>query len=265
MKLKVMSYNILHGFRKLPPPYELEEDRLKSAQKTVKRENPDVLGINEAGFSVPNQHGVFMDYQKLFGFKYSTLCPTGPEWGAALLSRHPILSAQPIWTQNGHGIRARILKNGIVVNLDLIHPRYDANDSEKMEYLKIILGDVSKKHIIFGDFNSLSPHDAYDRENLIKEFRKFEPKRAEVMVNNLLEKKVISEIESRGLKDALLEKGSKKPTIPTARYRFGPSDIRIDYIFHTSDIKVIGAKTIRNKLTDMASDHYPIVAEFEIK
>lgn len=265
MKIKIMAYNILHGFRNLKAPYELEGDRLKAAQRIVRRENPDILGLPEACFNAPNPHGVLMDYQRLFGFPYVAFCPSGTEWGCAVLSRYPIINSQPMSNENGNGLRSKISKEGKIINIDLVHPRYDFSEDEKIKFLNPFLENSRKPFIIFGDFNSLSDDDSYDREILVREFRKFEPKRAEEMGGYLLGRRVIPYVKSFGLKDALHEKGAQQPTMPAKRYRQGPSDIRIDYIFHSPDVKVKEAYVVKNRNSDMASDHYPVVAVLEIK
>ena len=127
------------------------------------------------------------------------------------------------------------------------------------------MGRIKKPTIFFGDFNSLSDSDSYDKEILVREAKKFIPVDPEERMNNLLRKKVIPYVKSIGFIDALESKNAQQSTIPTKSYRQGHSDIRIDYIFHTNDLKIVDAKTIRNKLTDISSDHYPISAVFEIK
>jgi endonuclease/exonuclease/phosphatase family metal-dependent hydrolase len=264
MKIKLMSYNVLHSFRKLEPPYALEKDRLKLVQKIVKAENPDVLGLPEAGFNTPNLQEIFMDYQKLFGFPYAVSCPAGNEWGCVLLSRYPIATAQPLCNSYGNGIRSRISKSGRIINIDLIHPKYDASDEEKVKFVKPFLEHSKSPYFLLGDFNAYSDDDTYDRKFLIREFKKFDSKRAEELVGKLLHRKLVPYIKSFGLIDALYEKGAHQPTVPTPRYQTADSKARIDYIFHSADIKIKDAYTLMNKQTDRASDHYPLVATLEI-
>ena len=39
---------------------------------------------------------------------------------------------------------------------------------------------------------------------------------------------------------------------------------RVDYIFCSKDFKILDSNIIKNKLTEKASDHYPITATVEI-
>ncbi len=65
-----MNYNILHGFYQTKPPFKLEEDRLKKAKLVVEQESPDILSLTEACYGGENPFGIFMDYKKIFGYKY---------------------------------------------------------------------------------------------------------------------------------------------------------------------------------------------------
>ena len=41
--------------------------------------------------------------------------------------------------------------------------------------------------------------------------------------------------------------------------------IRMDYIFCTEDFNVLDSGIIKNNLTEMVSDHYPVYAVLEVK
>ena len=259
-----MTYNVLHGFRKTKSPYQLEEERLKAAQKMIREVNPDVLGITEACYSVPNQFNILMDYRNLFNFKYSISCPSGPEWGGVLLSQHPIIDAQPISTQNGYGIRSKIMKEGKIIHVDLVHPKHDITEINKMSLLELFLKNKPETYIILGDLNAYSDTDDYDRKKLIETFRTFNPENAESAVDILLERRLIPYIKSQNLLDVFGD--SKELTIPTPKYSNGSSTgARIDYIFHTPDIKVLSSEVIKREGAEIASDHYPITAILELK
>jgi endonuclease/exonuclease/phosphatase family metal-dependent hydrolase len=54
-------------------------------------------------------------------------------------------------------------------------------------------------------------------------------------------------------------------TVPTDLLsRHKDTGVRIDYIFCSSNFKVVNAGVIKNDLTEKASDHYPIYAVLEI-
>jgi len=54
-------------------------------------------------------------------------------------------------------------------------------------------------------------------------------------------------------------------TIPTDYISNDKSTgIRMDYIFCSEDFRVLEAYVVRNKFTEKASDHYPVVAVLKI-
>ncbi|NTH49300.1 EEP domain-containing protein [Agrobacterium rhizogenes] len=65
---------------------------------------------------------------------------------------------------------------------------------------------------------------------------------------------------ARTLKDAQLSDGRlAKPTFPS-RYPM----VRLDHIFVSRDLTVINAAVPRNRLTSLASDHLPLIAEIKL-
>ena len=41
--------------------------------------------------------------------------------------------------------------------------------------------------------------------------------------------------------------------------------MRLDHVFVTEDIEVISTEVVRNRLTRLASDHLPLVAEIRLR
>jgi exodeoxyribonuclease-3 len=120
--------------------------------------------------------------------------------------------------------------------------------------------------LLTGDFNSASPHDpepegfdtlpAHHRVRYLDDDRK----RAD--------RSVLAHLESAGWVDvghALDEVAT--PTVPTAGFTGTEFAVmRCDYVLATAALAA-GARTyqvIRTPATDMASDHYPVVATFEV-
>lgn len=261
-----MTYNILLGFHRIDGQgYVLDEDRLKAAQKIVERENPDILGIVEAWFGAENYFNIFIDYKKIFNFKHRFFFHTKEGPGLAIFSKYKIKKSSSISNYEGSmGIKSQIEIGNKIINVDLIHPRYDATDSEKINFVENFISSKKEPHIIFGDFNAFSDEDEYEREILIKTFKTLKRKNPEESADKLLERKLIPYIKNKGLRDAFSGSKNKSYTIPTKRYRTGASSIRLDYIFHSPDIKVLETKTIKNQQTEITSDHYPISAILEI-
>lgn len=262
-----MQYNIRTGFRKTQRPYELDGDRIVHAIKAVKRENPDILILNEAYFERKNSSGILMDYKKIFDFPFyahgNYKNGLSPFWGHALLSKYPI----KILLNKGTGF-AGLFRNEVkigekIINLDVVHiapvPFLDGNGQES--FVKRVLSNKKENYILVGDFNSLSPKDKYNKKKLVASWSKFEIN-AELILSEMLKKDAIKSILSSGLVDSFKLKNKKFDfTIPTDFLsKDKSSGIRIDYIFCSKDIRVINSGIIKNALTEKASDHYPTYA-----
>lgn len=262
-EIKIMNYNVLHGFHQTSPPFALEEKRLEATKKIIKKENPDILVLTEACYGEPNPFNVILDYKKIFNFPYGYFGKWGEhEWGNFLLSKYPIeCKTVPFGTRTA--IRSKILINNKVVYLDIIHPYPDWTEDEKIADVKPLLKKIKKFYFLVGDFNSVSDEEFYDRKKLIKAFRSFYKNHTEA-VDRILERKFIPYLKSVGLKDTF-DKNSRSYTIPTGLYgKDKSSAMRIDFIFASPDVESLETKVIKNKLSEYASDHYPIVGRFKI-
>lgn len=277
--LKIMTYNILHGFYTYYDPSKpmvFQKERFDAAQKLVKQEKPDILILLEACFGVENKTKIIIDYKKVFAdfphYFYAQSEPKEHEWGTALLSKYPITSAENMTEILKPFVRAKVNFNGIPVNIDIAHPHPDNSNEEKEKFFRRILESRKelehKNYILTGDFNSLSPEDKYNRERLIRGYEKFD-KTSKKTVGKLMSDKSISYLLSQKLIDShrrIHKKLDKTDyTMPTDFLtKNKDSSMRIDYIFCSKDIEIKDAGIIKNELSEKASDHYPVYAELEI-
>lgn len=263
-EIKLMNYNVLHGFHQSVPPFSLEKERLGAAQKIVAKENPDILILTEACYGGPNPFEAKMDYKKLFNFPYGYFGKWGDfEWGNFLLSKYPIKATILPYGERT-AIKSSIDIDGKTIYLDIIHPIPNLKEDEKIKITKPLLKTIKRPYFLIGDFNTISDEDNYDRSLLIKGFEKFDKTPIQT-VDRLLERKFIPWIRSQNLKDTSSSE-SRKPTIPTDMLsKDKSSSMRIDFIFSSPDVQVLETRVIKNKDTDFTSDHYPIVGRFKIK
>lgn len=270
MKIKIMQYNIRTGFRKLERPYDFEGKRMVYAKKIIKKENPDILILNEAYFESKNKSGIIMDYQKIFGFQYyahgNYKKGLSPYWGHAILSKFPII--KEINKSQGHSglLRAKIKIKDKIINLDVVHiSPMPYLSSKKQEHFTKKLLKNKENYVLTGDFNSLSPEDKYQKAEMTKAWKKFD-KNAGKVIKEMLKKDAVKYILSKGLIDTYKIKNKNFDfSIPTDFLSKNKSSgIRIDYIFCSKDFKVIKSGILKNKMTEKASDHYPIYALLEI-
>ncbi len=123
--------------------------------------------------------------------------------------------------------------------------------------------EKTSEAIIMGDLNSLSPHDPYDHQSLLKIFKN----------NNVIKYgtetlrfDVIKKIESFGLIDAAtFIKYAFTSSTPTSSNKDmnHAANLRIDYAFLKNNLTQYLTKieVVKNKNTELASDHYPLFIE----
>ncbi len=265
-EIKIMNYNVLHGFHTYgEEPFILEAERLKAAQKIVKKENPDMLILTEACFAEDNRHGIKMDYKNLFNYPYHTHAKVGSEWGSSLLSKYPIISAKNYSMDRRNFLRSVIDVNGEEIHVDVAHPHPDVSEFERKRFFHSHLRDIpNKPYILAGDFNALSDKDVYNKKNLTEGFAAFmgNKESAKKAVDSMLTHQAIPEIRAHNLIDTYSQiQEETNHTIPTDYLSLDKrSGIRVDYIFCSPHFDVKDAKIIKDKYTNKASDHYPITA-----
>lgn len=126
--------------------------------------------------------------------------------------------------------------------------------------------DPNNYILLTGDFNSASPHDA-------------EPEgfgelaahhRSRYIANDLqtADRSILAHMETAGWVDIGYALGeSKVPTVPTAGFAGTEFAVmRCDYMLASQALAqhATSYKVIRDSVTDMASDHYPVFATFEV-
>jgi exonuclease III len=116
-----------------------------------------------------------------------------------------------------------------------------------------------------GDLNSLSPQDAYDQSQLLKQMQDAGTKKFGTAT---LRFEVITSILKSGLVDVVKQAHPNfEFSVPTPYNRDAEhfTQLRLDYIFTSSDLvkNLKSARIIRTAVTDQLSDHYPVAAEFD--
>lgn len=123
-----------------------------------------------------------------------------------------------------------------------------------------------KLTLMTGDFNSASPHDPEPEDWLALAPHH----QARYLADDLkgIDRSVLAHLEAAGWVDLGLQLDPLKvPTVPTVAYRDVEfATMRCDYLLASKAV-VQHAQTyqvIRNATTDDASDHYPVLATFEV-
>jgi len=268
MKIKVMSYNIKNGFfdKDKNNKLRLNKTREKSAQKIIKKENPEILIIVEADFAERKSNP--QNYKRIFKYPYGVFVDRplmDRYFGIGILSKYPIIQSYKYAPKKSRWIEASIKTKDKTIYVNATHPSPLNTLVEKVNLFKKVLNNKKHPYILAGDFNSISPEDKYDKNKLLEGFiKKFNNrKKAEVVVNKIFKKETIKLLLKEGLVDTYKKKNKKWDYTYHTKLS-GNNYMRIDYIFCSNDIKVVDSGIIKNILTEKASDHYPIYAILEI-
>jgi len=119
--------------------------------------------------------------------------------------------------------------------------------------------------LVAGDFNSVSPRDPepVGLQELPARFRA----RYTMPECVQADRTVLSAFYHAGFVDIAHKFGDNMPTVPATSFigtEFVP--FRSDYILATKALaaRATSYSVIKNTITDMASDHYPVIAEFQL-
>lgn len=283
---KLLFWNFLEGGLK---PYNKDFNyrfndtkRLNAAKNIVSKYKPDIFVINEALFC-EKFYSQYQDYQKIFNFKYSFNKLYDKSWGNSILSNIPISDSRSELIHSSGGqnrgyLEAKLKikqknKKDIYFNVCTYHPHPARRPFMKAkDFDSFLSGQVKIPSILVGDLNAISPNDVFDADKIKKGFLKF--KREDLvdeMVNKIIEsgKEIFNVLDLLKWKDVFeIFPNKKSYTIPTDLIKIdNNSQMRIDHCFinNNPDIIVNDVKIIKNEDTNIASDHYPILLDFEIR
>jgi endonuclease/exonuclease/phosphatase family metal-dependent hydrolase len=279
-KLKIVWYNVLRGFHRKEKngSYTFEQNRLTAAKKIISSLNPDIIFFGEGDFNplckITGPRINIIDYQKEFNYPYVYYAKPDTETSRkseVILSKFGFKCKNYSTPNNNLFTQLNINLNysNKNITIDMIHPYPTIPEKEKASWVEQILSKKTNPYILLGDFNALSPKDKYVKQELVNQFNEFihDIKKASINAEQSLKCFMVKEVTSAGLTDTYLAKNNKQSdTIPTKNYlsKGQKSGIRIDYIFCSSDFKILESGIFKNKLTEKASDHYPIYATLEI-
>lgn len=253
--MKLMAYNISNG----------GENRLDLILEIIKKEYPDFLVVNEAnGFDKDDKLNQF---SKGVSLPYSKLSLSGEyDYHTAIFSRYPLKEVKEIKSLRNAGILAVVETEFGEISIIGAHLSPYTEDSRLPE-VDLIINQQKQypNRILMGDINSLSDRDSYNEE-IINGFN--ETQLNKFTTNGRFRFDVINKIASSGYLDSAVIFGKQViPTVPTGvkQDEAHLTDMRVDYIFISDSLKdrIKSYSVIKNKITEKASDHYPIVIEIK--
>jgi len=274
--LRVMTYNIWNRF-----DWGKDKERKANWLSWMDKQQPDVVALQELCDYTPEK---LVEDALSWGHDYSVLLKkTG--YSVGLTSKYPIELEKKIIKGMHHGA-LHCTTNGIDFLVVHLHPGSILRRREETKILHDKLEQISAentKYIVLGDFNSHSPFDAdlYEPDGeLLTRLRKSDEGKG--LDGNLdhsdLDYSVISGFLSFPLYDVtrkftagIAERGSF-PAMALALLNYESHEQlssrleRIDYILVSPELntKCISAKVCNSEENWYLSDHYPVIAEFDL-
>jgi endonuclease/exonuclease/phosphatase family metal-dependent hydrolase len=263
--MKVMSYNTLFGGRDGD-----DDHRFEAQREVVAREKPDILLLQECkNFDANGYHRLY-EVEEALGMRgfLAMAVETGqhtaifirPEWRPVSFegdSTH-FHHAAAILSLRVPGFSSPV--TFVSVHLCPFGPEVRLSEAA---YL-VPYASPEGLTLVAGDFNSVSPHDPEpDWSALPSHFRA----RYVSSDGQTADRRILQGLYQAGYTDVAHHlDGHAEPTVPGAafpRSEFVP--FRSDFFLASAALadRVVSYCVVRNPLTDMASDHYPIVAEFQ--
>lgn len=264
--MKILSYNTLFG------GFDgAKRERYEAQLQLIRELDPDVLLMQEArGFEANGQAVLLETEQRLAMRGFLGLAPrTGQN--TAIFLKAP-LRALSVATDNEHFHHARLSVSAEVpgfadaVTFISVHLCPNAAHVRQREAAYLVneaaAGGLA---LVGGDFNTISPHDGMpaDLADLQAHFRLRYTHPDGITPDG----RPLQFLESAGWCELGHHSGdARTPTVPTAGYSGTEfATFRSDYFLATSRLakSLVRYEVIRTGITDKASDHYPIWAEFQ--
>ncbi|WP_257669319.1 endonuclease/exonuclease/phosphatase family protein [Parapedobacter tibetensis] len=262
---KVLSYNVLKG---------LQQDTVihKEYVDWVKEIDPDLIAYQEMnGFTQES----IEEFASKYGHPYAVTSKVDG-FPVALSSKHPIVKVEKVVANMWH---AYLYANINDVHVFVVHFSPFSYVKRQFEMKEIMaraaLIPSHEKIIIMGDFNSLSSKDSITyNQNLqawLEQLKTREVQHDHIrnLNDNKLDYSVMEIAEDMGYHDLMHQHtGIFKHSIPTERYAT-PTSVRnrIDYILANSALadQLKSIDIIHDEATHHMSDHYPVLAIFDLQ
>jgi endonuclease/exonuclease/phosphatase family metal-dependent hydrolase len=268
--LRMVSYNVWNGFTEKPEP------RRERWLRWMVEQQPDVVAL-----------------QELNGYTAETLATDAGSWGHAhsvllkedgyatgLTSRSPITEVERIREGLHHGLlRGKI--RGVYFYVVHFHPSHYERRIEEARLLKLDvarLPDPEPRVVLIGDFNGFSPADRahYESDRELEPFFAMLDEKYPGSRNlnaGRLDYSGIEVILNAGYLDLVARfrppNGPFMGSFPTElrREENHGTDRRIDFIFVSPNLvgSARSATIVRDDTTALLSDHYPLIAELELR
>lgn len=258
--VRILTYNVFEGFK---------NDSLRYDQfaKWASDTDPDVVAFQEMNRFT--QRGLEA-FAARYGHPYAVLSKT-EGYPVALSSKYPIVNVQKVVDNMWHAYLYANVSGIHIFVLHLCPITYEKRRSEIRQVLAHAATLPKDAMIaIMGDFNAVSREDeAYHDQRIIdfiNQWQKSDP-RVRDLVDGKPDYSVMDIIREAGYRDTFwLKFREHTGTFPTRKYG-DPVPRRIDAIWVNSALakKLVSCTVVKDAVTDTLSDHYPVMAVFELE
>lgn len=252
---KVLSYNVLKGFRK-------DSALMKAFQDWIIQKSPDVVAFQEFNGISKVQ---LVEMAKVAGYPYTVLQKRAG-FPLALMSKYPITDVLKVIDGMQHGMLYAKTAGYHMMITHLDPKAYEKRIAESDTLLKYI-NRIPKNEplILMGDFNNMSPLDKDDYNNEAKRelVANSEKNNADTKItkNGEIEYTAIQKLLANGLVDTWRKYNPVYDKSAPTKLKNHQNYTRIDYIFVNKALLpyTVEATLVKDQLTDTLSDHYPML------
>lgn len=271
--MKIATYNVKSGGFSKYGQKTGKPERLNLIKEAVKKINADLIALVDTykwDMIFTNK-----ELQKIFGYKKSYLInlddqrlkKLGHDNGITILTNFNNVRFEVIRLFNRNAIKSQVILKKKILNIYSVYLD-DLSEETRFKEIKVLL-EISKKErnkILMGDFNSI---DRKDLPEVSKNMNTFILNNSNIsayfvpVFSGMKKGKVVQLLKKYKYADVF-----KKyfPTVLTKATHLNSKKpfMRLDYAFHSPDVKTKNARVLYDKIFDKASDHYPIAFEIDV-
>jgi endonuclease/exonuclease/phosphatase family metal-dependent hydrolase len=273
--MRVATYNIASGGFTNYDSTARQPERLELLQKAIRTIDADILGLTDTF----RWKDIFTSRQieQLFDYPYSyhinmNDTRVDKRIGVAILSRSPIITHEAIRLHNRDAIKVtvrlantdRLLKVFVVYLDDLSELTRQKQVQDAVTYLS-----GAEPTIIMGDFNAVWPQHVPQVKRQVDDFLVSHPEfmqrddyeAVKFTFDNFYAATILPNLAEHGLIEAL----ELRPTAITPLHPLAmPTIFPVDHILG-KNCTVSDYSVCKDALFDIASDHYPLMANLDLE
>lgn len=268
-KIKILSYNVLFGLQK---DSTVNIERYK---QFVQYLDPDIVATQEMnGWTQKSLEQL----AKSYGHPYA-LQSKEDGFPVALTSKTPLVNFKKVTENMWHSyIYAKV--KGLHIFVIHFSPFSYEKRLEEVNNIIAQTHEIPKEEpiLIMGDFNSLTESDAAQYDSKVLETMKnqeIQHEHIRNLNNGHIDYTVLGKLTEAGFKDSYrLLNNNFVGTVPTRKDGKGNwkkdnkgTQKRIDFLWCNESASKLITKSeiVRNEVTDVISDHYPVYVEITLK